>query len=149
MSDYKADSDVVMCLGLRLLCNLRIRFREKLAVGAAFSVGVIKIIFAVIRVVKIGPSAAHVNPIWLALWSMIEASVAIVVASLPSFKVLFASGRRGQSDVHGGKWSKNFQHWRSKQRHSSDMAEPLETGIALDGMDTPANGDEEDQRKNT
>ncbi|KAL8845948.1 MAG: hypothetical protein Q9221_008927 [Calogaya cf. arnoldii] len=116
--------------------------REKIALGAVFMVGLIKIIFAVIRVVRIGPSATHVNPIWLALWSMIEASVAIVVASLPSFKVLFARGRRRRSEIRGAKWSKTFHHWRSHPRHSNDMIEPLESGIALDGMETPAHGDE-------
>ncbi|KAL8884087.1 MAG: hypothetical protein Q9215_007785, partial [Flavoplaca cf. flavocitrina] len=140
---------MIMGLGLRLLRNLQVRLKEKLALGAAFSVGVIKIIFAVIRVVKIGPSAAHVNPIWLALWSMIEASVAIVVASLPSFKVLFTRERRGPSDIHGAKWSKNFQHWRSNQRHSSDAIPPHGSGVELVGVETPANADEENQRGNT
>ena len=150
ISQDKANSDVVMGLGLRLLRNLQVRLKEKLALGAAFSVGVIKIIFAVIRVVKIGPSAAHVNPIWLALWSMIEASVAIVVASLPSFKVLFTRERRGPSDIHGAKWSKNFQHWRSNQRHSSDVIQPHGSGVELVGVGTSANNaDEENQRGNT
>ena len=149
ISQDKANSDVVMGLGLRLLRNLQVRLKEKLALGAAFSVGVIKIIFAVIRVVKIGPSAAHVNPIWLALWSMIEASVAIVVASLPSFKVLFTRERRGPSDIHGAKWSKNFQHWRSNQRHSSDVIQPHGSGVELVGVGTSANADEENQGGNT
>lgn len=56
-----------MALGLRLLWNLQISRKEKLALGAVFSVGLIKITFAVIRVVRIGASARHVNPIWLAL----------------------------------------------------------------------------------
>lgn len=89
-----------MALGLRLLRKLQIRRNEKLALGAIFSVGFIKIAFAVVRVVKIGVSATHVNPIWLALWTMIEASVAIVVACLPSFRVLFAHGRRRSESRH-------------------------------------------------
>ena len=84
----------VMALGLRLLWNLRITKKEKLALGTIFSVGFIKIAFAAIRVVKIGASSKHVNPIWLALWSMVEASVAVIVACLPSFRVLFRHGRR-------------------------------------------------------
>ncbi|KAL8646217.1 MAG: hypothetical protein Q9226_006961 [Calogaya cf. arnoldii] len=142
VGDIFSDLMIVMGLGLRLLYNLQIIAREKIALGAVFMVGLIKIIFAVIRVVRIGPSATHVNPIWLALWSMIEASVAIVVASLPSFKVLFARGRRRRSEIRGAKWSKTFHHWRSHQRHSNDMIEPLESGIALDGMEPPAHGDE-------
>lgn len=106
-----------MTLGLRLLWNLKISVKEKLALGAIFSVGLIKITFAVIRVVKIGASSRHVNPIWLALWSMIEASVAVVVACLPSFRVLFAHGRR-QSEVRHAITLKCFRPHRS---HTEDQ----------------------------
>ncbi|KAI4228834.1 MAG: hypothetical protein L6R36_001336 [Xanthoria steineri] len=122
---------MIMGLGLRLLWNLQISAREKIALGTIFSVGFIKITFALIRVVKIGATATHVNPIWLALWSMIEASVAIVVACLPSFKVIFARGRRRRSESRGAKWSKTFHPWRSHHRHSNDMIEPLDDGIPL------------------
>ncbi|KAL8737493.1 MAG: hypothetical protein Q9181_001623 [Wetmoreana brouardii] len=115
-----------MALGLRLLWNLHIDCKEKLALGAIFSVGLIKITFAVIRVVKIGATARHVNPIWLALWSMIEASVAVVVACLPSFRVLFAHGRR-QSEVRHGVTLKRFRHHRPPSQ-SNDLAQPLENG---------------------
>ncbi|KAL9576332.1 MAG: hypothetical protein Q9212_007191 [Teloschistes hypoglaucus] len=108
---------IVMTLGLRLLWNLQISVKEKFALGAIFSVGVIKITFALIRVVKIGASSKHVNPIWLALWSMIEASVAVVVACLPSFKVLFAHGRR-QSQLRHAVTLKRFQPRRS---HTDDQ----------------------------
>lgn len=106
-----------MTLGLRLLWNLQISVKEKFALGAIFSVGVIKITFAIIRVVKIGASSQHVNPIWLALWSMIEASVAVVVACLPSFKVLFAHGRR-QSEMRHAVTLKRF---RPRRSHTDDQ----------------------------
>ncbi|KAL8919871.1 MAG: hypothetical protein Q9172_004776 [Xanthocarpia lactea] len=140
------DTQVVMGLGLRLLWNLQISAREKVALGAIFSVGLIKITFAVIRVVKIGASATHVNPIWLALWTMIEASVAIVVASLPSFRVLFAHGRR-QSEVRRAMTLKTF-HRRRSERHSDEMIEPLEGEIPSEGPGTPATGNEEAQQEN-
>ncbi|KAL8906929.1 MAG: hypothetical protein Q9171_006062 [Xanthocarpia ochracea] len=135
------DTHVVIGLGLRLLWSLKISAREKVALGAIFSVGLIKITFAVIRVVKIGASATHVNPIWLALWTMIEASVAIVVASLPSFRVLFAHGRR-QSEVRRAITLKTF-HRRRSERHSDEMIEPLEGEIPSEGPGTPATGNEE------
>ena len=140
------DTQVVMGLGLRLLWNLQIGAREKVALGAIFSVGLIKITFAVIRVVKIGASATHVNPIWLALWTMIEASVAIVVASLPSFRVLFAHGRR-QSEVHRAITLKTF-HRRRSERHSDEMIEPLEGEILSEGPSTPVTGNEEADQEN-
>ncbi|KAL8808051.1 MAG: hypothetical protein Q9182_000329 [Xanthomendoza sp. 2 TL-2023] len=129
-------------LGWWLVCGFTvINAREKLALGTIFSVGVIKITFAVIRVVKIGASAKHVNPIWLALWSMIEASVAVVVASLPSFRVLFAHGRR-QSQIRRAVTLKTF-HRRRSQRYSNDEIEPLDSEVRSDGARSPANGTEE------
>lgn len=125
-ASIKSDCQLVMALGLRLLRKLCVSSREKLALAAIFSVGLIKITFAVIRVVKIGASATHVNPIWLALWSMIEASVAIVVACLPSFKVLFAYGRR-QSDIRPPETPRRMSK-RHSQGHSNGMSQPLETG---------------------
>lgn len=121
-----------MALGLRLLWTLQISAREKVALGAVFLVGVIKITFAVIRVVKIGASAKHVNPIWLALWSMIEASVAVVVACLPSFRVLFAHGRR-QSQVRRAVRLKTFR----SRRHSNDLLERLDSDMGLSRTRTP------------
>ncbi|KAI4172252.1 MAG: hypothetical protein LQ343_003687 [Gyalolechia ehrenbergii] len=116
---------MIMALGLKLLRKLRVSPREKLALAAIFSVGLIKITFAVIRVVKIGASATHVNPIWLALWSMIEASVAVVVACLPSFKVLFAHGRR-QSEIRRAVTLRKISRRRS-QSYINEMRQPLES----------------------
>ncbi|KAL8711637.1 MAG: hypothetical protein Q9220_004047 [cf. Caloplaca sp. 1 TL-2023] len=119
------DIRVVMSLGLRLLHNLKISLKEKLMLGAVFSVGLIKIAFAVIRVVKVGASAEHVNPIWLALWSMVEASVAVVVVCLPSFKALFARGHR-QHGRHRPIPLRLFHRRLSKQQ-SNDMTQPLDS----------------------
>lgn len=119
-----SNNALVMALGLRLLRKLRVSTREKLALAAIFSVGLIKITVAVIRVVRIGASATHVNPIWLALWSMIEASVAVVVACLPSFKVLFAHGRR-QSDIRRAVTLRKLSR-RQSRSHSNEMSQPLE-----------------------
>ena len=66
---------LVMALPLRLLWGLQINSRQKLALGGIFSLGIIIIIFAIVRVVEISATFNHVNPLWLALWSMIEASV--------------------------------------------------------------------------
>lgn len=57
---------------------------------------------------------------------MIEASVAVVVACLPSFRVLFAHGRR-QSEVRRAVTLKRFHHRRSGS-HSDDLVGSLENG---------------------
>ena len=103
-----------MALPLRLLWNLRVNRKQKAALVTIFSLGCIIIVFAIVRVVEIQASTHHVDPVWLALWSMIEASVgewyfmidvkpqsrltkirplAIIVSCLPLFRVLFYSNR--------------------------------------------------------
>lgn len=72
---------VVMALPLKVLWNLRVNPRQKFALGVIFSLGFIIIAFALVRVVQTGASAMHVNPIWLAVWSMIEASVGKLIKS--------------------------------------------------------------------
>ena len=67
--------DTVMALPLRLLWGLKVNLQQKIALAAIFSLGFIIIAFAVVRVVETGATFKHVNPMWLALWSMIEASV--------------------------------------------------------------------------
>ena len=64
-----------MALPLRLLWGLKVNLQQKVALAAIFSLGFIVIAFAVVRVVETGATFKHVNPMWLALWSMIEASV--------------------------------------------------------------------------
>ena len=69
-----------MALPLRLIWNLRINKKQKLALAVMFSLGCIIIVFAIIRVTQIRASTHHVDPVWLALWSMIEASVGMSIA---------------------------------------------------------------------
>jgi len=63
-----------MSIPIRLLWNLQINVAEKISVGAAFSVGIITMIFAIVRVVSLDSSAkaGEVSPTWLALWGNIE-----------------------------------------------------------------------------
>ncbi|MCJ1226705.1 hypothetical protein MMC12_003358 [Toensbergia leucococca] len=82
----------VMALPLRLLWGLQISRRQKIALAAIFSLGFIIIIFAIVRVTQTSASSHHVDPVWLALWSVIEASVAVIVSCLPSFRVLVSTG---------------------------------------------------------
>lgn len=64
-----------MIIPLRLLWSLQVNRRQKLALTVIFSLAFIVIVFAIVRVVEISPSSEHVDPIWLALWSMVEGSI--------------------------------------------------------------------------
>ena len=60
---------------LFLLPGLHVNRKEKLALTGIFSLGILVIIVAIIRVVQTSATTQHVDPVWLALWSMVEASV--------------------------------------------------------------------------
>lgn len=64
-----------MALPLHLLWNLQVNRKQKFALAGIFSLGVIVIVVAIVRVDKTFATTEHVDPVWLALWSQIEASV--------------------------------------------------------------------------
>ncbi|KAL8672242.1 MAG: hypothetical protein Q9168_003289 [Polycauliona sp. 1 TL-2023] len=64
---------------------------------AIFGVGIVCIITSVIRVANIQSQARSSQPApsWLILWAVIEAAIAVVVACLPTFGLLFPSQKPG------------------------------------------------------
>ena len=102
----------VMLLPLRLLMTLRISLRQKLGLSCLFSLGIIVIVFAFVRLFnvtkateksKTDPTTVANGPILLSLWSTIEAAVAVIVANLPAFRTLLRnSGNSGVSKTQEG-----------------------------------------------
>ena len=95
-----------MLLPLRLLWTLRISLKQKLGLGVLFSLGSIVIAFALFRLsqvskatsnIKLDPTTEADGPIILALWSVIEAAVAVLVANLPAFRSLLTNRGNAQS----------------------------------------------------
>lgn len=90
----------VMLLPIGLIRNLQLPTARKLSVGALFSLGGICMLASIIRVVQVGKTTVASNNqpslTWLALWSMIESSVAILVGCGPGFyrKATSASNSR-------------------------------------------------------
>lgn len=68
-------SGAVMALPIRLVWDLRIDRKRKAGLAGIFLLGIIDIVFAIVRVIETSASVHHVDVVWLGLWSMIEASV--------------------------------------------------------------------------
>ncbi|KLJ11062.1 hypothetical protein EMPG_13641 [Blastomyces silverae] len=81
---------LLMILPVRLILNLRISRARKLAAAALFSVGVLCMIASIIRLVQIGSKTGVHNPNvqWISLWGSVEATTAIIVGCLPTFRFL-------------------------------------------------------------
>ncbi|KAI9883403.1 MAG: hypothetical protein M1823_004839 [Watsoniomyces obsoletus] len=93
--DVATDALIIM-LPLNLLWRVRMNRGEKLALGGVFSLTVAVMAVAVVRVCVLNRTGQHPELTWLALWSAVESSVAVIVSSLASFKTLFARSKQPQ-----------------------------------------------------
>lgn len=67
---------LVTSIPIAMLWNIKINIRQKLALAGIFSLTVITMIFAIVRIAVItSQSRATLDQSWLYLWSAIEASV--------------------------------------------------------------------------
>ncbi|KAJ4372881.1 hypothetical protein N0V83_003172 [Neocucurbitaria cava] len=96
-ADVVADA-IIMTLPLNLLRKLQITPSQKFGLAVIFSLGTIIIAFAFARLVQVTKATSNPNPLTLAdgpvllsMWSHIESSVSIIVATLPAFRYLLSS----------------------------------------------------------
>ncbi|KAI4202614.1 MAG: hypothetical protein LQ348_001478 [Seirophora lacunosa] len=82
---------LIMLVPFSMLRGVQMRWRRKAALTAIFSLVVITMVVAVLRAALVGSNqAASPDSSWLYMWSAIEASIAIIVACLASFRNLFS-----------------------------------------------------------
>lgn len=85
---------------MKLTWNLMMPRLQKIGIRILFGTGLICIVFATIRVVQIGSKTNGGNtqpdPAWLMLWTMLESSVAVVIACCPAFAALYRTARGSQ-----------------------------------------------------
>lgn len=79
-----------MIIPFPLLRTLQIPPRKKYVLAAIFSLPLIPIVFAVLRLVIADPDSGNVDPIKFQLYSMLENSSAIVTSCLPSLRLFVA-----------------------------------------------------------
>jgi hypothetical protein len=84
-----------MLLPLNLLRKLQVSPQQKFGLAVIFSLGTIIIAFAFARLAQVtkatsnpDPTALSDGPVLLSMWSHIESSVSIIVATLPAFRYL-------------------------------------------------------------
>ncbi|KAF2201916.1 hypothetical protein GQ43DRAFT_337939, partial [Delitschia confertaspora ATCC 74209] len=83
---------MIMAFPIRLIWNLQMARVQKFSIIALFCTGFICILFAIIRVVQIGTKAGNSSTpssSWLALWAVIECSIAVIIGCCPGFATLF------------------------------------------------------------
>ncbi|PGH00140.1 hypothetical protein GX51_05953 [Blastomyces parvus] len=104
---------MIMALPVKLLWSLQLPFIQKASLGALFSVGLICIAMATIRVVQIGTKAENnstPSSSWLAFWGILEAGIAVIIGCLPALAIIYRKERatrrtygRGYSSMEGNR----------------------------------------------
>ncbi|CAN9178016.1 unnamed protein product [Alternaria alternata] len=101
-ADVVADA-LIMLLPLNLLRKLQVSAQQKFGLAVIFSLGTIIIAFAFARLAQVtkatsnpDPAALADGPVLLSMWSHIESSVSVIVATLPAFRYLL-NGNMGRT----------------------------------------------------
>ena len=98
-----------MSLPIRLLGSLQVTRRQKAGLGVVFCLGFCIIAVAVVRLTQI-LGRARADPVGLAVWGIVESSVAVIVGSLPPLKSFLGKKLQKYTQrmyIYGGKDSGN------------------------------------------
>ncbi|CAF9936601.1 MAG: hypothetical protein HETSPECPRED_010382 [Heterodermia speciosa] len=90
----------IILVSTNILWNLQISMQKKLALAGIFSLTLFIICVSIARVV-IATSGAQIDLTWVLFWGGIEASVAIIVACLASFRTLYTRSERSSNRPSG------------------------------------------------
>ncbi|XTI93063.1 hypothetical protein V2W45_1249156 [Cenococcum geophilum] len=85
---------LITTIPFAILWQVRIPLTKKLALTGIFSLVVITMVFAILRVTLISKLTKQPDTSWSYMWSSIEQNIAIVVACLASFRILFTQDQR-------------------------------------------------------
>ncbi|KAL8956364.1 MAG: hypothetical protein Q9193_006107 [Seirophora villosa] len=119
---------LIMLVPFSMLRGVQMRWRRKVALAALFSLVVITMVVAVLRAALVGSNeAASPDCSWLYMWSAIEASIAIVVACLASFRNLFSreSNHPRVTPPAAPASSNLFLHGSGKRKKMRDILDSL------------------------
>ncbi|KAH8423752.1 uncharacterized protein LDX57_001508 [Aspergillus melleus] len=114
---------MIMAIGLSIIWNTGITRRQKLGFGVVFSLGLIIIAAAIVRAVLIS-GKAYSDIAGVAIWSVTESSISIIVGCLPPFKI-FVSSDSGSSVRYTSRYSRSGGSKRKSLRPSSWSDVPL------------------------
>ncbi|KAK8863409.1 UV-endonuclease UvdE-domain-containing protein [Apiospora arundinis] len=125
---------MVMLLPLGLIRNLHMPTTRKLSLVFLFCLGTFVIIAATIRVAQLGKAKnSNPSPAWLALWSNIESSVAVIVGCGPGLyrKAKSIGKSQGPHAYENEEYSNTKMGQSSERSIRNKMHSPATTSIPL------------------
>jgi hypothetical protein len=84
----KANLIIVIALPISIVARVKVSPKQKFGLLAVMSMGIFIIGVAIARVIVTDTQGVHPEISWLALWSVVESSVAVLVCCLASFKAM-------------------------------------------------------------
>ncbi|TGO57942.1 hypothetical protein BCON_0060g00160 [Botryotinia convoluta] len=87
---------MILVIPISMLWTVRLSRKRKLALAGIFSLVIITIIFSIVRQSVVSSYSHQFEESWLYTWSLVEQTVAIVIACLASFRSLFARNSPAQ-----------------------------------------------------
>lgn len=116
---------------------------QKLGLLGVLGLGIFIMGFAIARIIVTNKQGQHPEISWLALWSSIESSVAVIVCRLASFKTLFtAQKQQGSRQTYSQQGSKRGKIGSSAGRTlGSTAGRSRAKSIPLMSVRTAAPGD--------
>jgi hypothetical protein len=85
----------VIALPVSIVARVKVSTKQKFGLYAVLSLGVFIIGVAIARVIVTDTQGVHPEISWLALWSVVESSVAVLICCLASFKAMFTAQNPG------------------------------------------------------
>ncbi|KAF5562306.1 hypothetical protein FPHYL_5738 [Fusarium phyllophilum] len=93
---------MIMALPIAVLPSLQLDIKKKIGLGIAFSLGIIIICVAIVRMSKV-IVGNQVDLVGLAIWGAVETATALVVGSLPALKGLLSRGIKKYATSRSGR----------------------------------------------
>lgn len=91
----------VVAIPIAVLRTSKIQLKQKLALASFMCLSLVMVVLAIIRVSKIH-DASNVDVVWEIFWQYMEASVAVLMASITTFRTLFI--RQTQKEAKEKQW---------------------------------------------
>jgi len=127
-SSVRADPTTVIALPISIVARVKVSPKQKFGLLAVMSLGVFIIGVAIARVIVTDTQGVHPEISWLALWSVVESSVAVLVCCLASFKAMtkVQQDRPKSRTYHAHAYGTDRDTVRSNQ-HGAIVLSPIKT----------------------
>ncbi|KAJ5960015.1 uncharacterized protein N7479_007165 [Penicillium vulpinum] len=124
----------VMVIPFPLLYKLNVDPRKRWILVGLFSLPIIPIIFAILRLVMTNPKSHNVDPIKFQLFSLLENTAAIVTSCLPAFRLFIANAHNStvHSDSRPSRYSRGLRG--AYKNFGASSSNKQETGIPFESL---------------